>query len=92
MALKSGGEAGDPRRAPRALPALLLLLAGSLAALGPPLWGLPLLGYAAMALLLAGGVAAMPALARLLITPLQRYAPATGARPGGEAAVGRTRQ
>lgn len=71
VALKTGGEAGDPRRAPRALPALLLLAAGGLAALGPPLWDLPLLGYAAMALLLAGGVAAMPALARALITPLQ---------------------
>jgi putative ABC transport system permease protein len=71
VALKTSGEAGDPRSAPRALPALLLLAAGGLAALGPPVWGLPLLGYAAMALLLAGGVAAMPALARLLITPLQ---------------------
>ena len=71
IALKTGGEAGDPRRSPRAAPALLLLGAGALAALGPPLWGLPLLGYAAMALLLAGGVAAMPALARVLITPLQ---------------------
>ncbi len=71
VALKAGGDAGDPRTAPRTAPALLLLAAGGLAALGPPLWGLPLLGYAAMALLLAGGVAAMPALARALITPLQ---------------------
>ncbi len=70
VALKSSGDAADPRRQPQGWPALALLIAGGVAALGPPLWGLPLLGYAAMALLLAGGVAAMPWLARRLLSPL----------------------
>jgi putative ABC transport system permease protein len=72
QALKGLGDAPDPAKAPRAWPSLALLAAGGLAALGPPLFGLPLLGYAAMALLLAGGVALMPALARLLLAPLAR--------------------
>ncbi|WP_017668315.1 ABC transporter permease [Sandarakinorhabdus sp. AAP62] len=72
QALKGLGDVPDPATAPRAWPSLALLAAGGLAALGPALWGLPLLGYAAMALLLAGGVALMPALARLLLAPLAR--------------------
>ncbi len=72
VALKASGDATDPRRQPRSWPGLALLAAGGLAALGPPLFGLPLLGYAAMALLLAGGVAAMPFLARMLLAPLLR--------------------
>ncbi len=72
QALKGLGDVPDPARRPRAWPGLVMLGLGALAALGPPLWGLPLLGYAAMALLLAGGVALMPALARLLLAPLAR--------------------
>jgi putative ABC transport system permease protein len=71
-ALKGMGERPDPARSPRAWPGLLLLAAGGVAALGPPIWGLPILGYAAMALLLAGGVALMPALVRALLAPLTR--------------------
>ena len=72
QALKGLGDVPDPANAPRAWPSLALLAAGGVAALGPPIFGLPLLGYAAMALLLAGGVALMPALARLLLAPLAR--------------------
>ena len=71
VALKNAGDATDPRATPRRWPGLTLLGLGALAALGPPIRGLPLLGYAAMALLLAGGVAAMPFLARALLGPLQ---------------------
>ncbi len=71
VALKSSGDSSDPRDRPRASIGLLLLGFGGLAALGPPVAGLPLLGYAAMALLLAGGVAVMPWLARSLLAPLQ---------------------
>lgn len=74
VALKNAGDLADPRHRPRAWPGLLLIGLGGLAALGPPVWGLPLLGYAAMALILAGGIAVMPALARLLLTPLQGLA------------------
>jgi putative ABC transport system permease protein len=73
VALKAtAGEALDPRRATRPWLGVLLLAAGSAAALGPPIGGLPLLGYAAIALMLAGGVAAMPWLARVLLHPLRR--------------------
>lgn len=72
VALKNAGDLVDPRRRPAALPGVVLVGLGGLAALAPPLWGLPLLGYAAMALILAGGIAVMPALARALLAPLQR--------------------
>ncbi len=72
VALKAGSEPGDPRARPPAWPGLTLLALGGIAALAPPLWGLPILGYAAMALLLAGGIAAMPWLARALLAPLHR--------------------
>jgi putative ABC transport system permease protein len=74
VALKGIGDATDPRRRPRAWPGLVLIGLGGLAALGPPLWELPLLGYAAMALILAGGIAVMPALARVLLAPVQKLA------------------
>jgi putative ABC transport system permease protein len=74
IALKGAGDSGDPRQRPRGWPGLALITAGGLAALGPPIAGLPLLGYAAMALLLAGGVAIMPFLARMILLPLQGFA------------------
>ena len=50
-----------------------LLAAGTAAAFLPAVGELPLFGYLSIALLLAGGIAAMPLLARLLLTPLQRF-------------------
>lgn len=70
IALKAGAE-GEPSGAPRAWPGLVLMAAAGLAALAPPIAGLPIAGYGAMALLLAGGVAVMPALAHLLLAPVQ---------------------
>lgn len=72
VALKNLGDAVDPRKAPRARFALAALALGAAAAFAPAVGGLPLFGYASMALLLAGGVAAMPWLARTLLAPLQR--------------------
>ena len=71
VALKNAGDAVDPSTRPAIGPALGLLLAGGACAFGPAIGGLPILGYAAMALLLAGGVTAMPWLARALLSPLQ---------------------
>ncbi|MBI1405462.1 MAG: FtsX-like permease family protein [Caulobacter sp.] len=71
VALKNAGDAVDPSARPRILPALILLLLGGACAFAPAIGGLPLLGYVSMALLLAGGVAAMPWLARALLSPLQ---------------------
>jgi putative ABC transport system permease protein len=71
-ALKNAGDVVDPRQRPRLAPALLLLLAGAAAAFLPAIGRLPLFGYLAVALVLAGGVAAMPWLARQVLTPLAR--------------------
>lgn len=73
QALKNVGDAVDPRMRPAGgRTALALLAAGTLSAFAPAVGGLPLFGYLAIALLLAGGVTAMPWLARLLLGPLQR--------------------
>ena len=48
-------------------PALLLLAAGGVLALLPPVAGLPLAAYAAVAALLLGGVLAIPALVQMLL-------------------------
>ncbi len=71
VALKNQGDAIDPATWPRVWPALALLAAGGAAAAAPAVGGLPILGYLAIALMLAGGVAAMPWLARALLSPLQ---------------------
>jgi putative ABC transport system permease protein len=71
VSLKNSGDLGDPRRRPGIRISVALLALGGAAALAPPVWGLPLFGYAAMAALLAGGVAAMPFVASALLAPLQ---------------------
>ena len=69
-ALKNAGDLVDPRTPVPWRPAALLLILGGLTALLPAIDGLPLFGFAAMALLLAGGVAGVPWLARQLLRPL----------------------
>jgi putative ABC transport system permease protein len=68
-ALKNAGDPIDPRAAVPWWPAAALLLAGGLTALLPAVGELPLFGFAAMALLLAGGVAGVPWLVRQLLAP-----------------------
>ena len=73
VALKTGsGESAETAGQPLPWISLGLLAAGGLAALGPPVGGVPLFGYGAIALILAGGVGAMPWLARGLLGPLRR--------------------
>lgn len=73
VALKAGsGDAPDPGRLRRPWISLALLVVGMAAALAPPVGGLPLFGYIAIALMLAGGVGAMPWLARTALQPLRR--------------------
>lgn len=74
IAIKQVGDPTDPRKSPGAALALCLLAIGAAAAFLPPVNGLPLFGYVSIALLLAGGVAAMPLLARILLSPLRRFA------------------
>ena len=71
-ALKTAGDPVDPRVPPRWRPALVLVAAGAALAFLPAVNRLPLFGYLAVALVLAGGIAAMPWLARTLLAPLAR--------------------
>ncbi|WP_046866269.1 FtsX-like permease family protein [Microvirga massiliensis] len=72
LALKDAGDQGDPRQPPSIVPAGTLIGAGSVCALLPAMNRLPVFGYLAVGLVLAGGVAAMPWLARRLLRPLGR--------------------
>ncbi|HEV2746044.1 MAG TPA: ABC transporter permease [Allosphingosinicella sp.] len=74
-ALKNAGDMVDPRSRPPWAMALTLLMLGAGAALLPPIGRLPLFGYLAVGLVLAGGVAGMPWLARTLLRPLARLDP-----------------
>ncbi|TVV70727.1 FtsX-like permease family protein [Sphingomonas solaris] len=71
-ALKASGDPVDPRARVPWKPAVALLAAGGVAALLPPIAALPLFGFAGIALLLAGGIAGMPWLARRLLGPWAR--------------------
>lgn len=75
VALKDLGDLGEGDTRRSALWGLGLLAAGALAALAPAVGGVSLFGYLSIGLLLAGGVAAMPWLARTLLSPLRDAAP-----------------
>ena len=68
VALKNAGDMLDPRTPVPWRLAMLLMVLGALAALLPAVEGLPLFGFASMALLLAGGIAGVPWLARRLLS------------------------
>jgi putative ABC transport system permease protein len=65
LALKGLGSPDGS--APPAWPGLALLAGGAAAAFAPPLFGLPIAAYAAVAALLFGGVALVPAVVHLLL-------------------------
>ena len=71
-ALKNAGDMLDPRQPVAWWPMLALMVAGVGTAVLPPVAGLPLFGFAGMALMLAGGVVGVPWFARILLTPLAR--------------------
>ncbi|MBX3635380.1 MAG: ABC transporter permease [Rubrivivax sp.] len=68
VALKGLGEVEGG--APPAWPGVALLAAGTAAAFAPPIAGLPLAAYAAVAALLFGGVALVPAVVHALLRTL----------------------
>jgi putative ABC transport system permease protein len=86
VAIRQAGDLVDPRERPRWRLALLLILVGAGCALLPAVERLPVFGYLAVGLILAGGVAAMPWLARTLLRPLARI---DSRRPAFEMALRR---
>jgi putative ABC transport system permease protein len=66
VALKSGNDEVALARLARLWPSLLCLATAALLACAPPLFELPLLGYAAIGLLLVGAIGLMPRLAASL--------------------------
>lgn len=75
VALKAGDEeapAARLRTTRTVTVALLVIGAGVAAALLPPVAGLPIFGYLAIALLLVGGVLAMPGIAHAVFSVLPR--------------------
>jgi putative ABC transport system permease protein len=76
-ALKAGDQERTFVKAQRVWPGLALCAAGAALAFGPPVAGIPLFGYLAIASLLIGGVLLMPRVATLVFARIQarRYAP-----------------
>ena len=72
LALKNAGSGATPRRPPSIFPVLTLIGAGAVCAVLPAVNRLPLFGYLAVGLVLAGGVAAMPWVTRRVLRPLSR--------------------
>ncbi len=72
VALRNAGDPVDPAARVPWRPALILLAVGAALAFVPPVAGLPLAAFLSMAVLLAGGVAGVPWLARQLLDPLTR--------------------
>lgn len=70
QSLRAGDAEEALRRAPTAWWGLATLIAAALCAVLPPVDGLPIGGYAAVALLLAGGILVMPLLASVCLDQL----------------------
>jgi putative ABC transport system permease protein len=74
IALKSGNDETALERLSRVWPSLVCLAAAAACAWAPPVAGLPLFGYVAVALLLVGGIGLMPRLAAGAFRTLDRLA------------------
>ena len=82
LALKAGSELDALRPLDAAFwPALAVLAVGAVAALLPPLGGLPIMGYTSIALLLLGAIMLQPRLAKTLFARLGRASRATRSIP-----------
>ncbi|RJG06540.1 FtsX-like permease family protein [Noviherbaspirillum cavernae] len=74
QALKSGSEDVALARLATPWPAIASLVLGALCTQFPPVMGLPIFGYVAIALLLIGAIALMPPLAALVFSALSALA------------------
>jgi putative ABC transport system permease protein len=80
VALKSGSDEAALSRLARVWPSLVCLVVAALLTLAPPVFDLPLFGYAAIALLLIGGIGMMPRLASFVFGAVNRIAMARGSQ------------
>lgn len=78
LALRAGDEEEALRRLRALWPGLLFILAGVLISQAPPIYELPIPGYAAIALILIGSILVMPRFAESVLArlPALRYPPA----------------
>jgi len=74
-ALKAGSEDTALSRLAPPWPGLFCLVTGALLTQAPPVFELPLFGYAAVALILIGGMALMPRLAALVFSAMAQALP-----------------
>jgi putative ABC transport system permease protein len=78
IALKSGNDETALARLARVWPSMACIALAAAFAFAPPVYGLPLFGYFAIALLLVGGIGLMPRLAAALFGALNRAATRRG--------------
>jgi putative ABC transport system permease protein len=76
IALKAGNDETALEGLTRIRPSLLAMGLAAIFSFAPPVGGLPLFGYLAVALLLFGGIGLMPRLAAVAFRRLERMAPA----------------
>ncbi len=81
VALKSGNDEAPLSRLSRVWPALVCLALGAAFSFAPPVMGLPLFGYVAIAMLLVGGIGLMPRLAAIAFRILDRALQQRRAKP-----------
>ena len=74
-ALKAGDEERAFERLRSPLPGLGAIMVGAVATALPPIWGLPLAGYAAIALLLVGTLMLLPRIAAMALSALPALRP-----------------
>jgi putative ABC transport system permease protein len=73
LALKAGDVEPALRAMPVTLPGVLLVLVGTLLAWLPPIGGLPLPGYAAIAAILIGAILVVPAVLRVVLAAAPQF-------------------
>ena len=81
LAMKAGGEEDAHKPLARAWPGIVMLASAAVLVALPPVNGIPLFGYAAIAAVLVGSIALQTRIARSLFEPFARYLERSQASP-----------
>lgn len=73
QAIKASAELSENAKGPIWLPGAALIMAGAVLTILPPVGGLPVFGYIAVAAILGGTVWLTPWLAKIILKPLTRF-------------------